>query len=423
MPRYSYSAIDSTGRERAGKIEALNEGDARSRLSGQGLMVSSIGVAAGSPKATANALRGKSNTVATLSASSSTRVGQEQLTLFTRQLATLLESRLPLLRSLEVMVRQERSPRFKAVLSTVADSVRGGNYLSDGFSQFPKIFPPIYVNMVKAGEAGGVLDTVLSRLATFMEKDLRTRKKIQAAMIYPAVVITFAVVIVGLLMVLVVPSFENIFASQLGGAALPVPTQILITVAKFLTPSSVQQVAIALGSLAVVIFAVVFFFRSPVGKSAVDWMALNAPGIGALGTKATVARFTRTFGTLLSSAVPILQAIQITRDVIGNRFISQALDRVHDRVRDGESLALPLDQQDVFPVMVTSLVEVGEETGQLPEMLNRIADNYDEDLDNAVSALTSIIEPILIVSLAVVVGGIVIALFLPIVEIINTTMK
>ncbi|MGF1450721.1 MAG: type II secretion system F family protein [Opitutales bacterium] len=412
MPRFSYSAIDSTGRERAGKIEATSESDARNRLSGQGLMVSSIGAeSAGAKK--------KADAAAKTSGKAARSIKQEHLTIFTRQLATLLTSGLPLLRSLEVMIRQERNVGFKVVLESIADSVRSGNNLSEGLAQFPKIFPPIYTNMVRAGEAGGVLDTVLSRLATFMEKDLRTKKKIQSALIYPAVVVSVAVLIVLLLMVFVVPAFEGIFADMLEGAALPRPTQILIDIANFLTPDTFKDGIITVVVLTAIIVGIVIFFKSSAGKSMVDYLALRAPKVGELGTKAAVSRFSRTFGTLLSSGVPILQAIQITRDVIGNRYITKALDRVHDRVRDGENLATPLDQQKVFPMMVTSMVEVGEETGQLSDMLNRIADNYDEDLDNAVSSLTSIIEPVMIVMLAVVVGGIVIALFLPIVEIIN----
>lgn len=414
MAKFNYSAIDSNGREKSGKIDAANESEARSKLSGMGLMVNSVRAAAGGstsgPSKSAKDNRPRN---------AAKKLSTEDLTIFTRQMATLLQSQLPLLRSLEVMIRQEKKPGFKVTLESIADNVRSGNNLSEGLAQFPGIFQPIYVNMVRAGEAGGVLDTVLSRLATFMEKDLKTRKKIQSAMIYPAVVITVAVVIVTLLMMFVVPSFQNIFNDMLKGAPLPHLTQIVINIAEFIKPGSFLEGIMLLGGLIVLIFVGKFALGSKAGRAVTDFLALRAPAFGDLGTKAAVSRFTRTFGTLLASGVPILQALQITRDVIGNQYISNALDKVHDRVRDGENLATPLDQQNIFPMMVTSMVEVGEETGELPAMLNRIADNYDEDVDNAVSSITSIIEPIMIVVLALVVGVIVIALFLPIIEIIR----
>lgn len=416
MAKFSYTAIDSSGREKSGKIAANDENDARNRLSGQGLMVSSIVMDKSSAGKGGKAKPERK-------AGMAKKIDSESLTIFTRQLSTLLQAGLPLLRALEVMARQEKDPKFQAVIVNISESVQGGSPFSDGLQQHPKIFPPIYVNMVKAGEAGGVLDTVLSRLASFMEKDLRTKKKIQSAMIYPIVVISVAVIIVTLLMMFVVPSFQQIFADMLRGAPLPVLTQVVINIANFMQPDSWTQAGILILLIAGIVYGTKAFFASKMGRGILDWFFLNAPVFGDMGTKAAVSRFTRTFGTLLSSGVPILQSLQITRDVIGNSIVSKALNNVHDRVRDGDTLAAPLDQQKVFPSMVTSMVEVGEETGDLPEMLNRIADNYDEDLDNSVSAVTSIIEPIMIVVLAVVVGVIVVALFLPIIEIIQNLQQ
>lgn len=415
MPRFSYTAIDSTGREKNGRIEAADESEARAKLSGQGLMVSSM-------EADRSARSGKrgSQTKAKRPAGAAKKIKGEELTIFTRQLATLLQAGLPLLRALEVMIRQERKPGFRVVLENVADNVRSGSPLSSGLQAYPRIFQPIYVNMIRAGEAGGVLDTVLNRLASFMEKDLKTQKKIKSAMVYPIVVISVAVIIVGLLMVFVVPSFQGIFDDLLKGAPLPPLTQVVINIANFLKPGSLIEAIVLIGTIAGIFFGGQVFVKSKVGKAILDWVFLYSPQIGELGTKAAVSRFTRTFGTLLASGVPILQALTITRDVIGNNIVSKALDKVHDRVRDGESLATPLEQQKLFPSMVTSMVEVGEETGELSEMLNRIADNYDEDLDNAVASITSIIEPIMIVVLALIVGVIVIALFLPIITIIQS---
>jgi type IV pilus assembly protein PilC len=339
----------------------------------------------------------------------------EELATFTRQLATLLDAGLPLLRALEVMIRQERNLRFQAVLEQIADQVKSGNTFSDGLAQHPKIYDRLYVNMVRAGEAGGVLDVVLSRLAGFMEKAQKTKKKVKSAMVYPVVVVGVAVSIVALLMVVVVPKFQTIFDDMLDGAALPGPTQLVVGVSNFMR----GNIILTLILLVVAFIGVKLFLKTPVGSKLFNWLSINTPKVGDLVRKVNIARITRTFGTLLSSGVPILQSITITKDITGNKFYEDSLGRIHDSVRDGESLAKPMGRESVFPNMVTSMVDVGEETGELAEMLNRVADNYDEDVDNAVSGITSIIEPVMIVFLAVVVGFIVIALFLPIVEIIK----
>jgi type IV pilus assembly protein PilC len=420
MPKFTYTAIDASGKQKTGKIVANSEDEANSKLSASGLMVSKLTVAAGAPaRKGAPARGGAAKPKKAGGISFGKPINEEGLTIFTRQLATLLQAGLPLLRSLEVMIRQEKNPRFRDILSQIADNVRSGNNLSDGLAQHPKVFEPIYVNMIRAGEAGGVLDVVLSRLARFMEKNLKTKKKVKSAMVYPIVVVCVAVVIVALLLIFIVPRFQKIFSDMLGGAKLPMLTQWVINISNAITPKSLVGAVIMVGVIIAVIVGFRLLVNSGPGAKAKDWLALNTPKIGELSSKAAVSRFTRTFGTLLSSGVPILQALQITRDIIGNSILSAALDRVHDRVRDGEPLAAPLEQQRVFPTMVTSMIDVGEETGELPEMLNRIADNYDEDVDNAVSSITSIIEPIMIVFLALVVGTIVIALFLPIIEIIK----
>jgi type IV pilus assembly protein PilC len=313
------------------------------------------------------------------------------------------------------MIRQEKNARFQGVLEQIADQVKSGNSFSDGLAQHPKIFDRLFVNMVRAGEAGGVLDVVLSRLAGFMEKALKTKKKVKAAMVYPIVVVGVAVAIVALLMVVVVPKFQTIFDDMLEGAALPGPTQVVVGVSNFMRENIILTVVI----LVVGFIGTKFFLRTPFGSKMFNWLSINIPKVGDLVRKVNIARITRTFGTLLSSGVPILQSITITKDITGNQFYENALNRIHDAVRDGESLAAPMARESVFPNMVTSMVDVGEETGELSEMLNRVADNYDEDVDNAVAGITSIIEPVMIVFLAVVVGFIVIALFLPIVEIIK----
>ena len=410
MAKFKYIALDKEGRELSGVIESTSENRARKDLAAQGFSVSRIAeVAAIASEKKASGGKAKKPLFGT-------GVGKENITVFSRQLSTLLKAGLPLLRSLEVIARQEKNPYFKAIVDQLADNVRTGNKFSDGLSQHPKIFDKLYVNMAKAGEAGGVLDVVLDRLSTFQEKALKTTNKVKSAMVYPIVIMGVAVAIVAILMIFVVPQFQKIFTDMLkGNARMPALTQTIIDISDFMKENYILTCLIIVG----VILFVKIFFKTKIGIRVWDTAALKLPKIGDLVMKSTVARFTRTFGTLLASGVPILEALTITRGTINNSLISEALSRVHDRVRDGENLSTPLDQQKIFPTMVTSMVEVGEETGQLPEMLNRIADNYDEEVDNSVGAITSIIEPIMIVFLALVVGTIVIALFLPIIQIIQ----
>lgn len=410
MAKFKYIALDKEGRELSGVIESTSENRARKELAAQGFSVSRIAeVAAIASDKKATAAKAKKPLFGT-------GVKKENITVFSRQLSTLLKAGLPLLRALEVIGRQEKNSYFKAVVEQLADNVRTGNKFSDGLSQHPKIFDKLYVNMAKAGEAGGVLDVVLDRLSTFQEKALKTTNKVKSAMVYPIVIMGVAVAIVAILMIFVVPQFQKIFTDMLkGNARMPALTQMIIDISDFMKENYILTGLIIVG----VILFVKIFFKTKIGIRVWDTAALKLPKIGDLVMKSTVARFTRTFGTLLASGVPILEALTITRGTIKNSLISDALSRVHDRVRDGENLSTPLDQQNIFPTMVTSMVEVGEETGQLPEMLNRIADNYDDEVDNSVGAITSIIEPIMIVFLAVVVGTIVIALFLPIIQIIQ----
>ncbi|MCH2036315.1 MAG: type II secretion system F family protein [Puniceicoccaceae bacterium] len=416
MSKYSYSAFDLNGKQKSGTILASSDSEANTKLSSMGLMpikVVQLDESSASPKKKMNADSVKTNTKSRLAFGKV--IKQENLTIFTRQTATLIQAGLPLLRSLEVMIRQEKNTRFKAVLEQIAEYVKSGGSFSDALAQHPKIFEKLFINMVRAGEAGGVLDVVLSRLAGFMEKAQRTKKKVKSAMVYPIVVVSVAIAIVVLLMIVVVPKFQSIFEDMLSGAALPGPTQLVINISNFISGNFIATIV---GFLVFVVGGK-YILKTKFGAKISNWIALNIPKVGDLVRKVNIARITRTFGTLLSSGVPILQSIMITKDITGNFFYSNALNRVHNSVRDGESLSAPMERESVFPSMVTSMVDVGEETGELPEMLNRIADNYDEDVDNAVAGITSIIEPVMIVFLAVVVGFIVIALFLPIVEIIK----
>jgi type IV pilus assembly protein PilC len=337
------------------------------------------------------------------------------LAIFTRQLATLVKAGMPIMRALDVLARQEKNAAFKEILGTIAETIRAGGNFSDGLAQYPKVFDRLYVNMVKAGEAGGVLDVVLERLSQFLEKAERIRGKVKAAMTYPIVIVIVASAIVMGLMLFVVPKFQALFTEQLKGQALPALTVVVLAVANFVA----SHYLLALIVVALLYAVAVIVRRTRWGTTALDWALVHGPVVGDLFLKAAIARFTRTFGTLLASGVPILQALVITRDTSGNVHVARAVDVVHDRVKEGDTVARPLEATAIFPGMVSSMIEVGEETGALPDMLTRIADIYDEEVDNAVESLTALIEPIMIVLMAVMVGTIVLALFLPIVRIIQ----
>ncbi|MDX2109336.1 MAG: type II secretion system F family protein [Verrucomicrobiota bacterium] len=342
---------------------------------------------------------------------------RDTMTLFIRQLATLLEAGVPLVRALDTLTLQQKRQGFRTVLSRLANTVRAGGSFSDGVAEFPRLFDRLSVNMIRAGEAGGVLEKVLTRMAVFREKSDRMRKRVQAALIYPVVVITVALIIVLLLMCFVVPKFQAIYQSlpQLKSVPLPVLTRLIIGVGHTVQTHFIA----AIGLLGMAFFAIALLGRSERAANAWDKIVLRIPLFGELIAKVSIARFSRTLGILIASGVPLLDAIRITRNCVGNRVLAQALDTVHDRVRDGDTLTTPLEHTAVFPPMVLSMVQIGEETGRLPSMLERIADAYEEDVDRAVGVLTSIIEPLMIVLLAILVGTIVIALFLPIIGIIE----
>ena len=422
MPVFQYTATDQAGASSQGNFEAESEEQARSQLAQYGLNVTELvpldnGQTESKEAAPEKTKKKKKGLMAL-------QIGggpsNEDISVFTRQLSTLVQAGLHLLRSLEVMIKQqEKKPKFKAMLENISEKVSSGGNLSDGLALYPKTFDNLFVNMVKAGEAGGVLELVLDRLAQFQEKSIRTIKKVKSAMIYPAVIMFVAVGIVTLLMMVVVPQFQSIFQQMLRGAPLPGPTQIIINISDAFSGHPV----LVLGGMAGVVFGLIMFKKTKYGARTFDWLGLNIPAVRDVVSKSNISRITRTFGTLLSSGVPILQALQITRDTLTNGYFVQAMGNVHDSVRDGEAMAVQMNREKVFPSMVTSMVEIGEETGELPDMLTRIADNYDEDVDNAVASMTSLIEPVMIVLLALVVGFIVIALFLPIVGIIETIGK
>jgi type IV pilus assembly protein PilC len=343
------------------------------------------------------------------------RVSPKQLMAFTRQLATLVNAGLPLVRGLQVLGRQEKNPMLKKALADMGDAIEGGSNFAEALVQHPKIFDKLYVNMVKAGEVGGVLDKVLLSLAEFMEKVQKIKNKVKGAMVYPIVVLSLAVIILAFLMIFIIPKFQKIFEDIMQGAPLPWLTRQVVAFSE----NFVTIGPIIFGVVVLIVIAMKFVKKTKKGAYVIDWVKLHMPLFGSLFMKGSIGRFTRTLGELMDSGVPVLQALTIVGDTSGNAVVETAVHEVHDAVKEGENIAPTMDSTKIFPPMVISMVEVGEETGELPAMLKRIADNYDDEVDNAVAGLTSVIEPLLIVFLALIVGVIVIALFLPLIGIIE----
>jgi len=343
------------------------------------------------------------------------RVKTKILTTFTRQLATLVDAGLPLLRGLRVLEKQERQPTLKQIIGELGVSIEGGSTFSEALAQHPKVFNRLFVNMVKAGELGGVLEVVLARLAEVMEKAQKIKGKVIAAMFYPCAVITVAIVILAVLMIFVVPKFKEIFKDMLPGQDLPTFTRFVLGISDAIASNFIVTAICVIVAVA----ALIAFVRTRFGRRMFDKFKLNMPVLGSVISKVAISRFTRTLGTLVSSGVPILQALTIVKETSGNVIVGAAVGAVHESVKEGETITAPLEASGVFPPMVVSMVDVGEQTGALPEMLMKSADNYDEEVDNAVAAMTSLLEPIMIVFLAVIVGSIVIALFLPLITLME----
>jgi type IV pilus assembly protein PilC len=343
------------------------------------------------------------------------RVKPAALTVFTRQLATLVNVGMPLLRGLRLLQEQERNPALKRVIEQISRTIESGGTMSEALAAHPKVFNPLYINMVRAGEVGGVLELVLRRQADFMEKAMKIRGKIKAAMFYPAAVSLVAVGIIALLLLFIIPRFQSVFDGLVPGKSMPLFTLAVMRISEF-TAHHIFVVCVLLGAL----FAVFqFLIHTGPGRRWYDQLKLAAPVIGQVCGKLCLARFSRTLGTLLGSGVPILQALAIVKDTAGNVAVGEMIGKVQDNVKEGGTLADPFRSSKIFPAMVGGMVDVGEQTGALPDMLMRIADTSDEEVDNAVSAMTSLLEPAMILFLAVVVGSIVIAMFLPLLSIIN----
>ncbi len=427
MPTFQFEAMNQAGQTHKGSIEAANSEDALARIKSQGYFPTSVREkrtkqqrqAASTPAPTGT--RKKKGDISINIGG----VGKKHITQFSRQMSTLQDAGLPILRSLQILAEQQKPGLFKNILEQVSMDVEGGLSLSEAMAKHPKAFDRLYVKMIAAGEVGGVLDIILQRLADFMEKAQALKKRIISAMIYPAAVISVAVLIVVGIMVFVIPKFEEIFADF--DTQLPLLTTKLIAMSNWMAGKGENQ---TIPGWVFVIFApavIYIFYRliraGKAGRAGIDRAKMYVPVFGRLVRASSIARFSRTLGTLVSAGVPILEAIQITRDTVGNYVYEKALQRVHDSIREGESFAEPLRESKVVDLLVVNMIDVGEETGELDKMLSKIADNYDDEVDNLVRALMSLLEPIMVVVLGLIVGTIVIALFLPLPTLIQSVMS
>src|SRR3954467_4123629 len=395
MPSFTYTARALNGDLRTATIDAPSRDEVMAQLKRQRLNVVKIDEAAAAKK------------------KSGGKISMRDIVIFTRQFSTMINAGLPLVQALDILAKQSENPALKDVTNAVVFDVESGHTVADALRRHPKAFSELYVNMVAAGEAGGILDTILMRLATFMEKNDALVRKVKGAMIYPGVIMSVAAIAIVVLLIFVIPTFEKMFASV--GLALPLPTRIVIGMSKFLQGYWYVCIAAVWGSF----FAFKKYYATNDGKLVIDRLMLKAPVLGDVLRKSAVSRFTRTLGTLIGSGVSILEGLEITAKTSGNRVISDAILESRASIAGGETIAAPLQKSQVFPPMVISMIAVGEQTGGLDEMLSKIADFYDEEVDAAVSGLLSMMEPLMIVFLGVVVGGMVVAMYLPIFDMIN----
>ncbi|MCH2174492.1 MAG: type II secretion system F family protein [Lentisphaeria bacterium] len=407
MPVYNYTAMDAQGKEKKGRIEAENETEAGQKLRDDNLHPTSIVPAKAGKKKKKN--KGPGIVIGT------PKLKTKQVTQFTRQLATLLDAGLPLVRALRTLERQAKDPIQRMIIGNCGDSVEGGLTFSEALNEHKKSFDHLYVNMVRAGEASGAMEQVLAKLADYMEKAQKLRAKVKSALVYPVVVLSIAMIITAGLLYFIVPKFAKMFDELLAGEELPALTQFVVGASEFVQ----NQFLLVVGMGIVGFIALKVFRKTNFGRYFSDYMMLKLPPFGNLVTKSSVARFCSTLSTLMASGVSVLQALQIVRDTSGNEVIARAVQTVHDAVKEGETMAKPLEETNVFPLMVVSMIEVGEETGALPDMLGRVSVIYEEEVDMAVESLTSLIEPIMIVFLGIVIGGIVLAMFMPLIKLIE----
>ncbi len=393
MPKFAWEGKTKTGSTMAGELEAPNEAFVLAQLRRQQITPVKV-------KQKARELKFKMP--------GSSGVGQKELAIFTRQFATMIDAGLPLVQCLDILGNQQTNQAFKTVILKVKEDVEGGSTFADALGKHPKVFDNLYVNLVAAGEVGGILDTILARLAAYIEKALKLSKQIKGAMVYPSTILAVALIVTTVLLLYVIPIFGKMFMES--GQPLPGPTQFVMDLSGYAR----KYFLVVVIAIALVVVAIKMYYKREDGRRNIDRLLLRVPVLGSLIQRIAVARFSRTLGTMVSSGVPILESMDIVAKSAGNKIIEEAIARARVSISEGKTIAEPLADAKVFPGMVTQMVAVGEATGALDAMLNKIADFYDEEVDAAVAALTALLEPMLMVFLGVVIGGLVMAMYLPV---------
>ncbi len=411
MPVFQYVALDSQGVEIKDEIEALSEKEAISKIRNMGYFPTKV------RSKTATKATGKAATKTTRRRGANGRVKVKHITQFARQLSTLQDAGLPILRSLRILQEQQKGGNFKRIIGYVADDIEGGSTLSEAMAKYSRAFDRLFVNMVAAGETGGVLDLILSRIADFKEKAVRLRARVKSAMIYPLVVLSAAFLIVLGLMKYVIPSFKTVLEEMVEGKLNPITTTVL-GISNWIAYEYGWAVMMSIPIGVIILLRIVRRFRA--GRLVLDSITLRLPVVGQISSKVSITRWTRTLGTLISAGVPILDALNVTRETAGNEVYANALGLVHNSIRQGDTFAGPLRQSKTVDLLVCNMVAVGEETGDLDKMLLKVADNYDEQVDVLVGGLMSLLEPIMILGLGSIVIVIVLAVFLPMIQVIQS---
>ena len=399
MAVFAFSGRTRTGQTISGEMEAPSREAVVAQLRRQQVLATSIKPKARDIQISIPGFGAKAN--------------EKDLAIITRQLATMIDAGLPLVQCLDILAQQQEKKFLKSTLQDIRQDVEGGSTFSAALKKHPKVFSGLYTNMVEAGEAGGILDTILNRLAAYIEKAMTLKKRVKTAMFYPATIVSVALVVVTFLLMYVIPTFEQLFAGF--GASLPLPTVIVLKLSNFVQ----AYILFIIGGLVGTVVGLRMYYRTEGGKRAIDGLLLRLPIFGTLIRKVAVAKFTRTLGTLVSSGVGILDGLDITARTAGNKVVEDAILKARTTIAQGKTIAEPLQASKVFPPMVTQMIAVGEQTGALDRMLNKIADFYDEEVDSSVAGLTSLLEPLLVIFLGVIIGGVVIAMYLPIFKLIT----
>ena len=396
MPTFAWTGRARDGKSTKGTMEAASEAAVMASLRRQGVQANKVKEA------------GKGLNIELNIGFLKPKITTKDIVVFTRQFATMIDAGLPLVQCLDILSSQQDNKTFKEILLKVKEDVEAGATFADALKKHPKAFNELYVNLIAAGEVGGILDTILNRLAVYIEKALKLKKQVKSAMTYPVTIIGIAVVVIAVILIFVIPSFSAMFADF--GAALPLPTQIVIAISDFIQ----DYILLIIGGFFAIVFIVKKIYATNKGRNFIDHWALKAPIFGILIRKVAVAKFARTLSTMISSGVPILDGLDIVRRTAGNRTVEKAIAKVATSISEGKTIAEPLAESGVFPAMVCQMIAVGEQAGALDTMLEKIADFYDDEVDDAVGNLTAMMEPLLMLFLGTTVGGLVIAMYLPI---------